>query len=91
MLWLALLGAQTTFLEHQPHLQDNLDARPEETTEPVVLHSGCPDALEHPVLDVPGVAEEHDLLRIPIVLVVVVVGAIVGVVARGNGDVTHLL
>jgi hypothetical protein len=42
-------------------------------------------------LDVPGVAEEHGLLRIPVVLVVVVVvRAIVGVVARGNGDVTHL-
>ena len=83
MLWLALLGAQATFAEHQPHLQDDLDVRPKETTEPAVLHSSRPDAPGCPVLDVPGVVEEHGLLRIPVVLVVVVVvGAIVGVVAE---------
>ena len=91
MLWLALLGVQATFPEHQPHLQDDLNAHPKETTEPAVLHSGHPDAPERLVLDVPGVAEEHGLLRIPVILVIVIVGAIVGVVTRGNGDVTHFL
>ena len=96
MLWLALLGAQAIFPfpEPQPYLQINLDAHPEETTEPAVLHSGCPDASERPVLDVPGVAKEHGLLRIPaiVVVVIVIIGVLVGVIARGsNGDVTHLL
>ena len=93
MLWLALLGAQAIFPEHQSYLHDDRDARPEETTEPAVLYSGRPDKLGRPVLDVPSVAKEHSLLRIPVVVVVGVVGVLVGVVlARdGNGDVTHLL
>jgi len=94
MLWLALLGVQAIFPEHQPYLQEDLDACSEETTEPAVLHSGSPDAPERPVLDVPGVAKEHGFLCIPIVVVVVVIvviGVLVGVMARGNEDVTHLL
>ena len=94
MLWLALLGAQAIFQEHRPYLYKNLDAHPEETTELAVLHSGHPNAPGRPVLDVPGVAAEHGLLRIPVVIIVVkiVIGAIIRVVARGsNGDITHLL
>jgi len=92
MLWLALLGAQATFPEHQPHLQDNLDACPEETTESAVLHSGRPGTPGRPVLDVPGITKEHGLLRIPVVVIIVGVGVLNGVVAGGsNGDVTHFL
>jgi hypothetical protein len=103
MLWLALLGAQAIFPEHQPYFQDNLDARSKETTEPAVLHSGRPDAPGCPVLDVPGVAKEHGtsfiappdmnscLLRIHVVVGVVVIRVLVEVVAGGNRDVTHLL
>jgi hypothetical protein len=66
MLWLALLGVQAIFPEHQPYLHDDCDARLEETTEPAVLHSGRPDTPGRPVLDVPGVTKEHGLLRITI-------------------------
>ena len=66
---------------------------PEETTESAVLHSGRPDTPGRPVLDVPGIAKEHGLLCITVIVVVGVVGVLLGVVARDdNGaDVTHLL
>ena len=80
--------------KNQPYLQEDLNARSEETMEPAALHRGSPDAPERPVLDVPGVAKELGFLCIPIVIVVVVIiviGVLVGVIDRGNEDVTHLL
>jgi hypothetical protein len=53
MLWLALLGAQAIFPDHQPSPQDDLDARSEETTEPAVLRSGHPDAATSEVMQYP--------------------------------------
>jgi hypothetical protein len=43
--------------------------------EPAVLHSGRPNTPGRPVLDVPGIAKEHGLLRITVLIVV-------GVIAR---------
>jgi len=52
-----------------------------------------PDTPGCPVLDVPGIAKEHGLLRITVVIVVGVAGVLIRVITRDvNGaDVTHLL
>ena len=89
MLLLALLGAQAIFPSINHTFRTILRGAPKR-----LRNRRSSIAPGRPVLDVPGVAKEHGLLRIPIILVVVIraiVGAVVGVVTRGNGDVTCLL
>ena len=93
MLWLALLGAQAIFPKHQPYLQDDLNSMraPKRLRNQRFSIAAVPTP-GRLVLDVPGVAKEHGLLRIPAIVIIVVVGALIGIIARdGNGDVTHLL
>jgi hypothetical protein len=53
MLWAALLGAQSICRKHIPHHNHNGYICAKKFTKVAVLHTSHPDAMGHPVLDVP--------------------------------------
>ena len=79
MLWLALLGAKATLPQYVPHHADDLEPRPKEGVEVVVLHCRHSNPLSRLVHDFPVVAAPVVLAAVACVVIVIL-----------DEEVTHL-